>query len=138
MTSKVDNQHRWKCINEEINCDRVDLQKLKALSREHGGFLNNAIRSKVWPLILGINPYNIIDHRKFIAAHRDDSQVKVDVLRSLWGHEENKDWVSTLRNSRRKALSGIMMSALCRNPEFYYYQVIPRYFCSTNNTFAFD
>lgn len=101
----------------------VDLKALRKLSRSEGGFLNNQIRSRVWPKLLGVNRFDIPDYRSFIDPHRDDSQVKVDVERSLWKIDKTVSWREAYREDRRKALCDIIMAILCRNADLYYYQV---------------
>lgn len=101
----------------------VDLKALRKLSRSEGGFLNNQIRSRVWPKLLGVNRFDIPDYRSFIDPHRDDSQVKVDVERSLWKIDKTVGWREAYREDRRKALCDIIMAILCRNTDLYYYQV---------------
>ena len=102
----------------------VDLQALKTISRQTGGFIDNETRSRVWPKLLGINRFKIPDYESFIEKHRDDVQVKLDIERSLWCHEHTEIWPEPLRERRRQALKDIIMAVLCRNPNLHYYQVI--------------
>ena len=104
--------------------DEVDLTALREHSRHVGGFIDSELRCRVWPKLLGVNRFEIPDYRAFIEAHKDLAQVKIDVERSLWYHEHTLKWSEHLRERRRQALSDIIMSVLCRNPEFNYYQVI--------------
>ncbi len=101
----------------------VDLRALRKLSRLEGGFLTNQIRARVWPKLLGVNRFDIPDYRSFIDPHRDDSQVKVDVERSLWRVDKTEKWRDAYREDRRQALCDIIMAVLCRNSDIYYYQV---------------
>ena len=110
-------------INRLLMEQPVDLKALRKISRLDGGFMSNQIRSRVWPKLLGVNRYDIPDYRSFIDPHRDDSQVKVDVERSLWRIDQTKAWRETYREDRRKALCDIIMAILCRNADLYYYQV---------------
>jgi hypothetical protein len=109
-------------IDKILLTEKVDLILLKKISRQQGGFIDNNTRSRVWPKLLCINRFNIPDHRGFISPHRDDLQLKADIDRSLWSHEVTRNWSESLRNKRRKSLSDIILSILCRNSDFHYYQ----------------
>eukprot|EP01038_Epipyxis_sp_PR26KG_P009667 gene9667-13016_t len=100
----------------------VDIDALKLISRNPGGFINCRIRTRVWPKLLNINRYNVVDYRSYIDPHRDDTQVKCDVDRSLWNYRHIETWKESYREKRRKVLSDIIMSVLCKNENLYYYQ----------------
>lgn len=110
-------------INRLLMEEPVDLRELRKVSRLEGGFVSNQLRSRVWPKLLGINRFDIPDYRSFIDPHRDDSQVKVDVERSLWRVDKTVNWRDGYREDRRQALCDIIMAILCRNTDLYYYQV---------------
>ena len=103
--------------------EEIDVGVLRQYSREVGGFIDNEIRRRVWPKLLGVNRFEIPDYRAFIETHKDLAQVKLDIERSLWYHEHTMQWSEHLRGKRRQALCDIIMSVLSRNPEFNYYQV---------------
>jgi hypothetical protein len=130
-----------KNIDDEINTallkQPVDIETLRKLSRRKGGFVNSRNRTRIWPKLLAVNRYTIPDYRSFIDPHRDDSQVRCDVDRSLWNFNHIKHWKEAFREKRRKALSDIIMSILCRNPTLYYYQVNNHFhvIISINNIF---
>lgn len=115
---------RREVIQGLLLADNVNLQALKVISREVGGFLSNEIRSRVWPKLLGINRFKIPDYETDIVAHKDDGQVNLDVERSLWSHEHTVEWSEAFRTKRRRALKDIIMAVLCRNSELHYYQVV--------------
>ncbi|KAJ1411743.1 hypothetical protein B484DRAFT_435530, partial [Ochromonadaceae sp. CCMP2298] len=100
----------------------VDLRALRRISRSKGGFGTDKLRARVWPKLLNINRYSVIDYRSYIDPHRDDTQVRVDVERSLWKSQEIQKWKESYREGRRQALSDIIMAILCRNQNMYYYQ----------------
>lgn len=101
----------------------VDLVALRQLAHSEGGFQNHRLRTQIWPKLLGINRYELKDYRQYIDPHRDDSQVRCDVERSLWNnHESCKYWTDEYREKRRKALAEIMMAILSKNKHLYYYQ----------------
>ena len=110
-------------IHKLLLAEQVDLAALRAHSRDIGGYVDNELRSRVWPKLLGINRFEIPDYRESVCDHRDFNQVQLDVERSLWYHDHVLEWPESLRVRRRKALSDIIMAVLCRNPNFNYYQV---------------
>lgn len=116
-------ESRVERLNNIISKEPVDISELQRLSREEGGFIDNKLRSQIWPKLLAINRYDIPDFRRFIEPHRDDMQIKCDVDRSLWNLDVNVDWDRLQRERRRASLSNIMKAILCRNPHLYYYQV---------------
>lgn len=119
-------RRRKETIHKLLLTNDVDLQALKTISRQSGGFVDNETRSRVWPKLLGINRFKIPDYENFIEKHRDDVQVKLDIERSLWCHEHTEIWPEPLRERRRQALKDIIMAVLCRNPNLHYYQVIKK------------
>ncbi len=108
-------------IEQAILQQPVDLQLLRKLSRRKGGFQNNKLRVRVWPKLMDVNRYNIDDFRQEIDTHKDDSQILVDVERSLWDIEIFKNWRVSCRDRIRNALSDIIMSILSRNKGLHYY-----------------
>ena len=122
--------NRKASIHKLLLCEEVDLAALRAHSREVGGYIDNELRSRVWPKLLGINRFEIPDYREYVKSHKDFHQVQLDVERSLWYHDHILDWPESLRVRRRKALSDIIMAVLCRNPNFNYYQVMDELICS--------
>ena len=126
ITEKMANLHdlkeRERYIHSILQRQPVDLNALREVSKLPGGFINNHIRRKVWPKLLRINRYFISDYRSFIDPHRDDSQVRADVERSLWNIQHADGWEELYRERRRKSLTDVMMAILCRNPHLYYYQ----------------
>lgn len=103
--------------------DPVDLRALRRLSRCPGGFVTNQMRARVWPKLLGVNRFEIPDYRSYIDPHRDDSQVRIDVERSLWRIDKTLHWREAYREDRRQALCDVIMAVLCRNSDIYYFQV---------------
>lgn len=102
--------------------DKIDYNTLRTISRQEGGFLTNSLRNRVWPKLLNLNRYELVDYRVYLDPHRDDSQVKCDVDRSLWSFKHTSLWADNHRENRRSVLSNVIMSVLCRHSELYYYQ----------------
>lgn len=109
-------------INKILLHQPIDLNILKTISRQENGFLNNKLRSKIWPKLLHINRYQCCDYESYIDLHRDCAQVHIDIERSLWKLEDIKDWNNKYREKRRKVLSNIIIAILCKNKQLYYYQ----------------
>ena len=63
---------RLDLINKALLAEKVDLRNLHTLSRIEGGFINNRVRSRVWPKLLAVNRYNIADFRSYIDPHRGE------------------------------------------------------------------
>ena len=109
-------------IVELITNDPIDLQKFHSLSRQKDGFVDSSTRRRIWPKLLGISKYDIIDYRKYVRQHRDTQQVICDVERSLWNLKDTSRWTKSFMHRRREALLGIILATLCRNEKLYYYQ----------------
>lgn len=105
-------------------CDRtpVDINKLKLLSRKSNGFLTNKIRSLIWPKLLGINRYDILDYKKFIKPHSEERQVRVDIDRSFWSLDCARNWGERRLTRKRIDLSNVIIAILSKNLEYYYFQ----------------
>lgn len=102
----------------------VDLSSLRSYSRCKGGFQTNELRQRIWPKLLCINRYNIIDFRSCLnkVKYEDDHQVCCDVDRSLWSLMQSADWNDSLRSHRRNSLYHIILAVLIRNNGMHYYQ----------------
>jgi len=114
--------NRGEEINSALLKQPIDLELLRSISREKGGFQDNRTRIRVWPKLLNVNRYLPSDYRSYIDPHRDDTQVKCDVERSLWNFSHIKTWKDSFRDKRRVALLEIIMAILCRNKSLFYYQ----------------
>ena len=84
--------------------------------------MNDSIRQRAWPKLLGVNRCDLIDFRAFVRKHRDQNQILCDIDRSLWSLEPTVSWSSALRHCRRESLYNIILAIVCRNPNLYYYQ----------------
>ena len=80
------------------------------------GFVNNAMRRKVWPVLLGIAESD--GGRLEVVAtgqHRDSSQIDLDVKRSLWTLPGDID--DEARDQLRLELSRVIHFALEQVPQ---------------------
>ena len=113
---------RKKEIQHALSQDPIDTDRLYKISRMDGGFITNALRSRVWPKLLGINRYVLPDYRKFVSVHRDDRQISCDVDRSFWSLDVAKNWGERHLHRKRAVLSDIITAVLCRHSKYYYFQ----------------
>lgn len=104
--------------------EQVDIETLRRLSREIGGFRENSIRAQVWPKLLNVNKYkSIVDGWNFYENDEVRRQIRCDIDRSLWSTDATTKWEEERRENRRKVLSDIITACLSRHNHLYYYQV---------------
>jgi hypothetical protein len=102
-----------------------DLDALRQIAIQDGGFLSSQIRSKVWPALLTLPVDNRLSGEQLNVAimreqdHRDKRQVELDVRRSLshFGLSKRE------RNRLLPRLSMVIDSVLARHSDLHYYQV---------------
>jgi hypothetical protein len=101
----------------------VDLNALRALAVEAGGFMTNALRQRAWPLLLGIDRSAKRDTRQLdLSSHRDARQVSLDIPRSLF-HFDAMKRVSVEELRRQQArLGDVVNTVLVRHPRLNYLQ----------------
>ncbi len=108
-----------------------DVEALRRIAIQDGGFLSAQIRSKVWPALLSLP---IDANRKAQNTgtrpqeHRDNRQVQLDVRRSL-------SHFGLTREERRRLLprlTTVIDSVLALHPELYYYQAANFFWIRTN------
>ncbi|EGG16542.1 RabGAP/TBC domain-containing protein [Cavenderia fasciculata] len=97
----------------------VDIEGLKRCSMTEFGFVNSALRKKIWPLLLDIDSDHIINHHNAIVEHKDTDQVAKDVERSMWRFTKGK---SKLRDQKRAELTRIINAILSLHPQLHYFQ----------------
>ncbi|GAB5591295.1 GTPase-activating protein gyp8 [Umbelopsis nana] len=110
----------WR-INEAIRHD--DVETLRSIGREGGGFINNSLRRRVWPVLLQCNVASDIedslDNRE--EEHVDEKQVLLDVDRSLNAYPQGLDEAS--KKEKQAELNDLIVEVLRRNKSLHYYQV---------------
>ncbi|XP_041376061.1 TBC1 domain family member 20-like isoform X2 [Gigantopelta aegis] len=105
-----------------VNSNPADVASLRQLSISRGGLLSNELRLKAWPKLLAVNVSDISPKpsSEDLQAHRDYSQVVMDVNRSL------KRFPPGMQDDQRMALQDqlvdVIMRVLVKNPELHYYQ----------------
>ncbi|GFS34718.1 TBC1 domain family member 20 [Nephila pilipes] len=98
----------------------TDFLRYAAVSR--GGLLNDEIRKKVWPKLLGVDMIETSPRptQMEIEAHPYYGQVVLDVNRSL------KRFPPSIKEAQRLTMLDqlvfLIMRVLCRHPDLHYYQ----------------
>ncbi|XP_064598713.1 TBC1 domain family member 20-like [Liolophura sinensis] len=109
-------------IQKCLESDPVDITSLRQLAISRGGLINDELRRKVWPELLGVDVSSIPPKpdQSVLIAHRDYNQVVLDVNRSLKrfppGMEEEK------RLGLQDQLVDVIMRILVNHNELHYYQ----------------
>lgn len=109
-------------IRRALFSNPVDIVLLSEISRKKNGFISNRIRSRVWPKLLGINRFDIVDFKYLIKNYRDKDQLRKDVERSLWSLDTCKDWSDSFLMRKRNSLQEIISALFCKFPLMYYFQ----------------
>ncbi|KYQ90188.1 RabGAP/TBC domain-containing protein [Tieghemostelium lacteum] len=102
-----------------LNQSPIDIDGLKQCSVSEFGFVNAALRRRIWPLLLNIDTKNLIQHRQKIIDHPETDQVLKDVERSMWRFTKGK---SQLRNRKKPELMNIVNAILSIHKELHYFQ----------------
>jgi hypothetical protein len=106
-------------VNNALDCsDLATLRKVAAVR----GLVSDAVRARVWPLLLGVEQLTARSPRELEALsatpHRDSAVVHCDVARSLWSVDDDG-----LRARKRLALARLLNSAVALHPGVvHYYQ----------------
>ncbi|GAA5870777.1 hypothetical protein JCM1840_006802 [Sporobolomyces johnsonii] len=106
-----------------------DLEELRRMSSETGGFENSELRRLVWPALLGVdrkgkkratNGQSPEDFPDSLPARDDERQVRLDIIRSLINYPTgiSDDEREVLRDRLEKAI----LTVLRRYPALQYFQ----------------
>ncbi|KAJ3162401.1 hypothetical protein HDU86_004881 [Geranomyces michiganensis] len=105
-----------------------DLVQLRKLAGTKGGYLSNALRREVWPILLHCSDAGRIDDEAELDvlagagdAHVDANQVELDVARSLC-HLLPANINEKRLTRMRRDLSDLILSVLKKHPYLHYYQ----------------
>ncbi|KAI9478747.1 MAG: rab-GTPase-TBC domain-containing protein [Benjaminiella poitrasii] len=106
-------------INQALAAE--DYALLREIGRKNG-FMSNAIRRRVWPFLLHCQDLTINKTREglFEVTHKDEEQVKLDVVRSFNSFPKNID-----EEDKRKLegqLNRVITHVLRSYPSLHYYQ----------------
>ena len=71
-------------LNKLLAEESIDIDRLRSISHQKYGFINRELRSKIWAKLLLIDDFSCYDYEDYDTPPRDDTQVSMDVDRSLW------------------------------------------------------
>lgn len=102
-------------------CEPRDVARLAALASTHGGFVNDEVRRRAWPIVLGSD--TVIDASedwKQLPRHRDEDQVALDVHRAFvyYPRSESEEKL----DHRKEELSNLILASLRPHPDLHYFQ----------------
>ncbi|GAA6018521.1 hypothetical protein JCM11491_006433 [Sporobolomyces phaffii] len=118
--------HRSACRMDEIRrvADQGDLERLREMANEAGGYETDELRRIVWPLLLGSDVKGkrregsvSLDQ---LPVRDDERQVQLDVARSLINYP--RDVTETERDDLRLRLEKAILHVLRRHPSLQYFQ----------------
>ncbi|EPS43475.1 hypothetical protein H072_2540 [Dactylellina haptotyla CBS 200.50] len=128
---------------EGVLCDSKERDRIAALSLSRFGLVNDEIRKRAWPLLLGYDPSNIkteledakvkLEDGKVILqdyfdripytklpAHRDEDQVELDVNRSFVYYPTGL--TTEEMDAQKRQLQDLIVEVLRRHPALCYFQ----------------
>ncbi|PSC72783.1 TBC1 domain family member 20 [Micractinium conductrix] len=114
-----------KLVNELLLERPLDVLRLRRVVAIRG-LVNDGLRSRVWPLLLGVGEAAAPDEAARFAAlagstHKDSHVVECDMARSLWSYTEG--WSEEGRAAKRAALRRVIDAAVGSNTSgIFYYQ----------------
>jgi hypothetical protein len=100
----------------------INIDGLRSFSRF--GFVNNTLRRKIWPILLGLDDskcnekYAVTIHNK----HKYYDQINKDVARSLFSFDVHKNQSAYIRHQNRISLARIIQSIFSIHPNLHYIQ----------------
>nr|POE94487.1 tbc1 domain family member 20 [Quercus suber] len=103
-------------------CSDHDVQELRKLATSQGGLLEDGLRRKAWPLLLGSDQHplkNDVDWTT-LAKHRDEYQVQLDVERSFVHYPSGDS--DERKTARKDELSQIITAVLRQHRMLHYFQ----------------
>jgi TBC1 domain family member 20 len=112
-----------KKIEVEKACDEVNLEELVRLADSSDGLLEDSLRCRAWPILLGYAVTKKSEQDvswKSLPEHRDEAQVRLDVDRAFV-YYPNQDSERT-RRARKEQLFDLIVSVLRRHPALCYSQ----------------
>eukprot|EP00808_Paulinella_micropora_P010622 g47207.t1 len=100
----------------------VNVEALKEFAP--GGYVNNNIRTQVWPCLLGhsqsFDPNFKVAEK--VTSHAYWDQVRKDVPRSMHHYDVTKRYKDSQREVQRRKLQHIIDAVLSNNPDLHYIQ----------------
>ena len=120
MAQPQSEQKHIKQIENALN--KQDVYELRSLSRR--GFVNNDLRKRVWPLLLGVN---VDENENENEEEREENtnyteQIRKDIVRSMYHFDVTKKFSVSEREREQRALQRILNAIFGRNGEMHYTQ----------------
>ncbi|KAI1436656.1 rab-GTPase-TBC domain-containing protein [Xylaria sp. CBS 124048] len=108
-------------------CERGDIDELRDIALAPGGFLSDHLRSRAWPVLLGIGadatPGNYTktpDSWRHLPRHRDEEQVGLDVNRSFVYYPNDNSQAEL--DEKKAELLDLITEVLRKQPYLCYFQ----------------
>ncbi|KAI8628269.1 rab-GTPase-TBC domain-containing protein [Xylariaceae sp. FL1651] len=108
-------------------CEKRDINELRDIAITPGGFLSDDLRSRAWPVLLGLDRNNTPGSSKEnpkswrqLPRHRDEEQVKLDVNRSFVYYPNDNSQAQL--EMKRSELSDLITEVLRRQRYLCYFQ----------------
>ncbi|CAM9833663.1 unnamed protein product [Pylaiella littoralis] len=87
----------------------VDLEKLRNLAWEKGGYQTDEVRLKVWPKLLSLDRHGLEDFRQYLETpHEMTDQIQRDIDRSLTHFVHIRKWKRHRQRSKREKLRDVI------------------------------
>ncbi|ERF76378.1 hypothetical protein EPUS_07086 [Endocarpon pusillum Z07020] len=107
-------------------CEESNIDSLIRLATSDGGLINDELRRKAWPLLIGSEagvveePEINLSAWKELPPHRDEDQVQLDVNRAFvyYPHGESEKKIE----GRKSSLSDVIVQVLREHPMLCYFQ----------------
>eukprot|EP00040_Diaphanoeca_grandis_P014547 m.73902 g.73902 ORF g.73902 m.73902 type:complete len:405 (-) comp24602_c1_seq2:192-1406(-) len=123
--TKEEDEQREKVskIYRMLENESVQLSELQECCITKHGLVNKELRQHVWPMLLGINRYEVPDHRavnRNLEPAKSVNQVKLDIDRSFWRFPKGIN--DQKRMKLRKRSTEIINAVFAQSRELCYYQ----------------
>ncbi|KAI8346074.1 rab-GTPase-TBC domain-containing protein [Mortierella sp. GBAus27b] len=116
----LEKEKRTRLLDEAIITG--DIEALRKLSVTGPGFVNDGIRRRAWPLLLRTHvPRKETEVPSDGTPHKDEDQVRLDVIRSFT-HLADTNSRQSVKRQRQDELFHVIMDVLKRHPKLAYYQ----------------
>ncbi|KAI1330849.1 rab-GTPase-TBC domain-containing protein [Xylariaceae sp. FL0255] len=105
--------------------ERRDIEELRSIAIQPGGFISDDLRRKAWPILLGFEPDDSTSDRaggawKELPHHRDEEQVKLDVDRSFVYYPNDNSEAQL--DAKKSELLDLITEVLREQPYLCYFQ----------------
>ncbi|KAL9104002.1 MAG: hypothetical protein Q9163_001022 [Psora crenata] len=109
----------------DVSHDGQEMDELIAMSTSKGGLVDDEVRIRVWPILLGCHAKlrgDLTDRSRWrqLPRHKDEDQVELDVNRSFVYYP--KDETDHQLDKRKRELSDVITKVLREHPMLCYFQ----------------